>query len=217
MKRAGLILFVVVMLIQLGVPAYLIWREEQTLSYGEVFKFKTAPVDPVDAFRGRYVALKFEQETIPQSSEINFPEDNSYYCRKPVYVQVGNDPDGFARVAHVSTSRPAAGAWFKAEAGRGWSTINNKQAVLLYFPFDAYYMEETEAPRAETAYRETNRRNWTAQPRPNRVNTTGQPQPAPGSNTFVTVRLLNGHATLEELYFNGIAAHEYLKQHPESQ
>lgn len=57
-----LALLVVLAAAQLAVPASMIVQRETVLTQGRVYKFKTAPVDPVDAFRGRYVALRFEEE-----------------------------------------------------------------------------------------------------------------------------------------------------------
>ena len=62
MKHWRLLVFALVGFAQLAVPASLIWKRERTLRQGHVWKFRTAPVDPVDAFRGRYVALEFEAE-----------------------------------------------------------------------------------------------------------------------------------------------------------
>ena len=63
MKSWRLIVFAVVAAAQLGVPASLMWKREQTLRHGSVWKFRTAPVDPIDAFRGRLIALEFDAES----------------------------------------------------------------------------------------------------------------------------------------------------------
>jgi len=73
MKYWRLIVFVLVAFAQLAVPGSLIWKREHTLRQGNVWKFRTAPVDPVDVFRGRYVALHFEVET----QEISPPPSSS--------------------------------------------------------------------------------------------------------------------------------------------
>ena len=53
-KRNGILLgLVVVAAAQLAVPAWMIAGRELTLREGQVFKFRTRPVDPADAFRGR--------------------------------------------------------------------------------------------------------------------------------------------------------------------
>ena len=57
MKTSKLLIgcFALVAVAQLTVPAWMIVSHERTLLTGKVFKFRTAPVDPYDAFRGRYV------------------------------------------------------------------------------------------------------------------------------------------------------------------
>ena len=65
MNKLRLIIFLLVALAQIAVPASMIWKRQRTLSEGRVWKFRTAPVDPVDAMRGRYLALRFEAEEFP--------------------------------------------------------------------------------------------------------------------------------------------------------
>src|ERR1700676_3280082 len=100
MKHWRLFVFGLVGLAQLAVPASLIWKREQTLRRGSVWKFRTAPVDPVDAFRGRYVALEFEAE----SQEISPPPNVSYH--QTVFVTMRQNSEGFAEIDQVNSSRP---------------------------------------------------------------------------------------------------------------
>ena len=74
--------------------------------------------------------------------------------------------------------------------------------VRLELPFDRYYMEETLAPEAERAYWDTIRRQR------RREDDAGPPPP----QTFVTVRVKDGHAVLEELYIDDRPVREYLKR-----
>ena len=106
MKYWRLIVFVVVALSQLAVPGSLIWKREHTLRQGSVWKFRTAPVDPIDAFRGRYVALQFEIE----SQEIIPPANVSY--GQTVLVTLKTNAEGFAEIDQVSTSKPARDDFF---------------------------------------------------------------------------------------------------------
>ena len=55
MNKLRLIIFLVVALAQISVPASMIWKRQRTLREGRLWKFRTAPVDPVDAMRGRYL------------------------------------------------------------------------------------------------------------------------------------------------------------------
>ena len=48
MKMLRILIFGVVALAQLAVPATMVWQRDQTLKQGRIWKFRTAPVDPVD-------------------------------------------------------------------------------------------------------------------------------------------------------------------------
>ena len=52
--------FLVVCAVQLAVPALMIRTYEATLERGRPYKVRCAPMDPADAFRGRYVWLSLE-------------------------------------------------------------------------------------------------------------------------------------------------------------
>jgi uncharacterized membrane-anchored protein len=130
--------------VQLGVPASMIYKRESVLRHGRVFKFQTAPVDPVDAFRGRYVALSFQANTAPANEA--FPTGTQ------LWAVLSEDENGFAKIERVSRS-PVDGDNVMPVTVR-WSS---ESSVNVDFPFDRYYMEESAAPRAEAAYRENSR------------------------------------------------------------
>jgi uncharacterized membrane-anchored protein len=134
--------FVLVGLAQLAVPASLIWKREQTLRRGSVWKFRTAPVDPVDAFRGRYVALEFEAE----GQEISPPPNAGY--DQTVFVTTRQNAEGFAEIDQVLLSRPPGDDFIEAQ-------LKGKTVSL---PFDKYWVTERDAPAAEAAYRAQSRR-----------------------------------------------------------
>ncbi|HZE56443.1 MAG TPA: GDYXXLXY domain-containing protein [Chthoniobacterales bacterium] len=142
MKYWRLIVFVLVAFAQLAVPGSLIWKREHTLRQGNVWKFRTAPVDPVDVFRGRYVALRFEIE----SQEIIPPRGLGY--RQAVFVTLRQNAEGFAEIDQVSTSKPVGDDFFEAQ-------LTGKTVSM---PFDKYWVTERDAPAAETAYSALSRR-----------------------------------------------------------
>lgn len=121
---------------QLAIPATMIWQRERTLREGRAYKFRTQPVDPYDAFRGRYVALRLEPNTV---SGANFQAGST------AYVTLAEGPDGFVKFTGVSLERPAGQDYLKVKTG--WSNS-------VQLPFDRFYMEEKAAPAAERAYRE---------------------------------------------------------------
>jgi uncharacterized membrane-anchored protein len=143
LKSWRLIVFILVALVQLAVPASLIWKREQTLRHGSVWKFRTAPVDPVDAFRGRYVSLQFEMET----QEIS-PPPNSDSGQK-VFVVLRSNAEGFAEIDQVLPARPAGDDFIEAQLS----------GVTVSLPFDKYWVTERDAPAAEAAYRAQSRRD----------------------------------------------------------
>ena len=143
MKNYTLIAFVVLALVQLFVPLKMILDKEDVLRTGQVFKFKTAPVDPNDPFRGKYITLRFEASRFPVS------DPDAWTVNQEVFVHLTTDAEGFAQVVDVTTERSSQ-AFLKAR-------INSiaPDALFLTFPFDRYYMEETKAYDAEQLYRES--------------------------------------------------------------
>jgi uncharacterized membrane-anchored protein len=142
-KSWRLLVFALVGLAQLAVPASLIWKREGTFRHGSVWKFRTAPVDPVDAFRGRYVALEFEAEGQAISPPPNFGYNQT------VFVTLRTNSEGFAEIDQVLPSRPASDDFIEAQL-RG-NTVS--------LPFDKYWVTERDAPAAEAAYRAQSRRD----------------------------------------------------------
>ena len=164
-----LLIFIPLAVIQLAVPGWMIYRQEQVLQHGREFKFQTAPVDPTDAFRGRYVALQF---AVASSSDDKTPDGK-------VWVRFEADEKGFAKIQEESNA-PLAGDDVVIAARRGGR---------LHFPFDRYYMEEKAAPEAEAAYRDNSEHQ----------------------NAYASVRILNGHAAIEELYIDNKPIREFLR------
>ena len=138
------LVFLIVALVQLALPAMRIRAYEQTLRDGKAFKFRTAPVDPYDAFRGRYVALRFE------TGDTAWSEKAPAGYGKKIFALVETGPDGFARFTSASSKRPTGGDYLEAKSGYG----AGDKHVRVEVPFDRFYMTEKLAPKAEQAYRE---------------------------------------------------------------
>ena len=132
--------------VQLVVPLSMILKREVTLRQGAVFRFKTEPVDPYDAFRGRYVALGIEADKAPLPQGLTIKEEQK------VYAYIAVDEQGFAHFTAISSHAPRGVPYMTVRVNR----IRGGN-VLLEVPLDRYYMEETAAPRAERLYREHNR------------------------------------------------------------
>jgi len=114
---------IIVIAVQLLVPGYQIINKYNVLKTGEEFKFRVDPVDPYDAFRGRYVSLNVQPDV--------------YLSTNGRYGKITVDDDGFARISSISNNKPVSGSYVKS-AGN-WFVL----------PIDRYYMEEKLAPEAE--------------------------------------------------------------------
>ena len=172
--------FAALCLVQAAVPVSMIARYERTLHGGMAFRVRAAPVDPVDPFRGRSVVFRLAFE--PVSLETSFAG--------PVWVELEEGADGFAKVGKVSKTRPAGGHYVQAQAiPLEWGA--GAVRTRLQLPHDRYYMDESKAPRAEALTR--------AQNRP------GQPR-----STWVTLRVRDGVAAVERLWIDGLTVEEHL-------
>jgi uncharacterized membrane-anchored protein len=185
-----LVALVVVCAVQWAVPAWLIHRGTTALEQGTQYRFRTAPIDPVDPFRGRYVTLDFAAARIVLDGA-----QRSYAHGERVYAPITVGEDGFAVLGAPLHEHPDAGDYVEARVQ--WSSA---EELRLALPFDRYYMDERLAPEAERIYRERNRQGrFGEEPEDLR-------RPA-----YVTVRVRKGYAVLEELYIDGAPVHELLR------
>lgn len=141
-KKLLLVLFFALAVVQLGAPVSTILQQEKILKAGKEFKFRTQPVDPFDAFRGRYVALRLEENHGVNIAGLNFKSGQK------VFAQIVSGDDGFAKLVAVTRTAPGDTAFIKARV----SYVNGNK-VYLDLPVDRYYMEEAKAPKAEELYR----------------------------------------------------------------
>lgn len=183
-RRMALGLFLCLALVQLAVPASMIVRRELTLHYGRQYRFQTAPVDPYDPFRGRYVALNLQASTALPLPDIPLTPGQR------VYAILTEDTEGFATIASLSLTPPGSDTYFQ-------TSVNyvSGDRVQIDLPFDRYYTDEHLAPAAEHAYWQHSRRQT--------------------HETYITVRIKDGLAVLEELYIAGKPLREFLQQEVE--
>jgi hypothetical protein len=171
--------FLVLCLAQLAVPAARIWTWETTLRDGEPFRFRCEPIDPEDALRGRYVDLNFADAEV-DTDGADLKDGGSWTVR----VVAGED--GFARLSAPSATPPPDGAWIRV---RAWWGGESGGTTRVRLPFDRFYMDERDAPRAEAALR--------------------RPE-GEAVEAWLTVRILDGRAVPEMLYLDGVPVGEYL-------
>ncbi len=188
-NRILLIAFILVALVQLYVPAKMILDKEGVLRSGTEYKFRTAPIDPSDPFRGKYITLDHDGTIVSVQDEQDWVEGEE------VYVSLSTGEDGFASIGSISKGKPSGDRDF-VRATVGYVSSDSSNRVTIEYPFDRYYMEESKAYDAELVYRESQ-----------------------GDTTQVTYALVSvkeGEAVLKEVYINGIPIREIVKNRLES-
>jgi len=182
-------LFVVVALVQLAMAGGAIVKSELALRTGEAFRFRIQPVDPVDAFRGRYVAIRFAVDHAPVADEA------AVRPRKFIFVPIDVDADGYAALGRADVDPPADGAYLRLRAGVVTPDEDGNQQVWVQMPFRRFYLDEDLAPRAERAV-------WGGR--------RGQREAS------VSVRIRHGVGVLEELYIDDVPIHQWLAENADS-
>jgi uncharacterized membrane-anchored protein len=180
-KRLRMVLFVILAVIQLAVAAGAIIRSEIALRSGEVFRFRLQPVDPVDAFRGRYVALRFVVERAAVS------DGTPILRNQKVWVPLVVDDEGFVSFGPVELEKPDDGAALRLRAGVDFTDEDGDRMVSLALPFQRYYLTEELAKAVDRSL-------WRRGRRP----------------AWVEVRVRNGTGVVEDLYVDGRPVREWL-------
>jgi uncharacterized membrane-anchored protein len=182
MKKYFIIFFPLMCAAQWIVPGQMIIEQENILKNGRAYHFKSAPVDPSDPFRGKYLTLNFRGN--------QFISKESYSQGEKVYVVLGEDSRGFARIDELRKIKPTKSEnYFQADVRYSYDSI-----VFVDFPFDRFYVEESKAKETERIYSENNRMSDSTQ------------------TTYAIVRVLNGKTSLEDVIINNRSIIDIMKE-----
>ena len=185
-KKILLAIFILVAIVQLYVPAKMILNNEDILKTGKEFKFKTAPIDPNDPFRGKYITLRYDDNVTV------FHATGDWEKGEEIYVTLEEDEKGFAKIKSVLHDKPSNTSDFvKAKVGYGifkWQTSNR---LIIDYSFNKFYMKETKAYDAELAYRDA--------------------QIEEDNITYALVSIKNGDAVLKDVIIDGVSVKEIVK------
>ncbi len=135
MSRTRRRLFWVVVAAQAVVPLAMIGWSEVALATGERVRLATAPVDPVDLFRGRYVTLRYEISSLPVDREATPGET--------VYVPLRQSGDIWVGT-RATTARPESGTFIRGHVRDGGAG-----RARIEYGIETYYADEDEAPELE--------------------------------------------------------------------
>jgi uncharacterized membrane-anchored protein len=133
--------FILLAIVQWVIPISTIYEQEALRADGKLFRFKTRPVDPVDPYRGNYLTLYFDANTILNS-------DERFGDGAKIYVTLSEDSAGFAKIVQVSSSAPTNTSDYVQAKIAAFSSDN----TLIEYPFQRFYLEESKSKEADRLY-----------------------------------------------------------------
>jgi uncharacterized membrane-anchored protein len=190
MKKILLPLFALMCLAQWYIPGKMIYDQEVVLLEGTLYKFKTEPIDPTDPFRGSYITLNFEANTV----EVN--DEKEWNRGEPVFVTLRNDSAGYAQIESISKTIPEGRDYIQAKVD--YVSRYDPFTVRLALPFERFYLEESKAPEAERLY-------WEAQ------------QNDSSQVAYAVVSIQNGNAALKDVMINNRSIVDIVREANEKQ
>lgn len=115
-KKTGVLIIPLLILIAFASTYFV------TYSAGESMYLKTVPYDPTDLFRGDYVTLQYEIESLdldivdPELYSLTRESQFEYYNvnERDVYIWYENN-SGYIEATRVSADKPSQGSYIKAE------------------------------------------------------------------------------------------------------
>ncbi len=140
---------ILVIILQICFPLYNVWSQEQILKHGQLIKFKIEPVDPYDAFRGRYVTINVE------SPSLKVPLNEDFSANQPIFVLLENDSSGITDMIGVTQNADTEALKMRIDE---WS-IDSDGEIYFRFPLNRYYLDENKAPIADKISRNFNKKN----------------------------------------------------------
>lgn len=182
-KTLLLVLFIMVALAQLYIPGSMIYERELILKEGTQYKFKTAPIDPNDPFRGKYITLRFEQSSIKVADAKNWKRNED------IFTTLSIDSLGFAYPKSITKVEPNDGEIYIASQVNFIQKKSNE--LFIDYPFDRFYMDEFKAYEAEQTYRKS--------------------QEVEEKSAYALVSIKDGNAVLKDVLIDGVSIIEIVK------
>ena len=174
-KRWAILAFILLCLAQMYLPLKMAADQEAVVSKGKAFRFKVAPRDPNDPFRGKYITLRYEADSVKVKNV------NEWMRNTKVYVLLHTDLQGYAAIERITASRPANESDYVEATVQPDGGHNN--TLRIEYPFTRFYMEENKAVKAEKMFFETLRN--------------------PRGITYAKIYVRNGRAVIGDVVIDG--------------
>lgn len=149
---------IAVVVLQVGLLAYMAGEREWVLHTGRVVHFTTAPIDPHDPMRGEYARLEYDLSQVPRElcrdlvlQWMKHPSGwrDSRHRDARVYATLQIDESGYADLVGLSDRPPASGPYL-----RGRVNWVSERSVNVRFGLEALFMQQGAARKLEEERRE---------------------------------------------------------------
>ena len=177
------ILLIVLFVVQLLVPSKMVYDHLQLINSGHRYFFKCIPLDPADPFKGRYVYLNFENQSVTMLKDPKKSKNTK------VYITFSIDSNQKARAHTLSTSLPNTTDYLYTQIIDEIEVGADSMEYVIDVPIHKYFMNEFKALQAEQAY----------------INATRD-----GVETMAEVVIWKGQIQLVGLYINGVPIETYV-------
>jgi len=145
MKSLPLILFALVSLAQWAAPLSQIFRYEQTLAKGTLIRLKCSAPDPYDPLRGRYLAVR------PEQDDVALAKGTKLRSGQHAYATLKTGSDGLTTLGELFAEPPTSGDY----VGVTYSYWVTETTAHIEWPFDRFYLNEALAPEADKWFAES--------------------------------------------------------------
>jgi uncharacterized membrane-anchored protein len=154
-RNRTLLALAIVALAQTGVLASMVVDRLRLLKVGREITLPIRPVDPRDLFRGEYVRLGYDVDTVPvRLLEGPAPAQNAAF-----YVVLERKEGGAWQPVKLTAAKPSETSperiVLKARAVHGWPPAGNPKATQrVRYGIESYFVPEGEGRRLENLARE---------------------------------------------------------------
>jgi len=185
-----IIILGLIFIFQIGVPVSTIVKKNYVLKNGVEVKFEVRPIDPYDAFRGKYLTIKVDNYI---KLEKKMFDKRQYIKNQEVYVSIIKKENGFFKFNKILTEKPETTDLYLKTKIDYIFKYSKKDFVdiRIEIPFNRFYINEDYAKAGEKLYKKYS---------------SGKPEDA-----YIIVRLKGGDSVLDKLYFKNIEANKYIK------
>lgn len=186
MRKMMLIALLMLAFAQWVVPGKMLWDKYMVTKHGTLYKFQSAPVDPVNPFKGRYVRLNFSE------TQYAAKKGHGLQNGQKIFVEFTVDETGFAHIGSLRKIPPAENQYVAATINyiNNWDKEHG-DIIHIKYPFEEYYTQEFNAPKIEKLYQDSSM----------------QPE-----RTYALVNIYKGDAVIEKFYINDQPVESLLKE-----